>query len=99
MALQINNYENQYGAPASNAYVMAKIVTINKVSAQIMVLYFYNEAAKNKTNIGVKSYFIKGQDFTDYLSDTALLPENKTPLSQAYLYLKTLPEFAGAIDV
>ncbi len=37
--------------------------------------------------------------FTDYFANTAILPENQSAFKNAYLYLKTLPDFATATNV
>lgn len=46
-----------------------------------------------------KTYLLNGADFTLWLSDAKLLEVNKSPLFQAYAYLKTLEEFDGAMEV
>jgi hypothetical protein len=37
--------------------------------------------------------------YDDFFSPIALSPEGVTPQKQAYLYIKTLPEFANSVDI
>lgn len=63
----------------------------------------YYENATPPYPIRTKSFHCRNEgvktDFDDYFCCTVLNILNKNPISQSYLWLKTLPEYAGAEDV
>jgi|APSaa5957512535_1039671.scaffolds.fasta_scaffold79519_2 hypothetical protein len=85
MALQLN-YTTQHDFEAGEAYFKVNNITItNKDSISFDVLLF-----KNKDSLD----FFENKLFT-----CAYDIDGDNPIKQAYLYLKTLPEFADATDV
>jgi hypothetical protein len=77
--------KSNFGTDAEfdNAYIKARSVNFSKESAQVNVDFY-------KSNEG-KRLIIKQYDFSVDLN-------GENPIKQAYLHLKTLPEFADAVD-
>jgi hypothetical protein len=83
MALS-KNIVTEHGFEIQNAYCRIESVTILKKS----ILIFCVDTYKDKTKQSVNSdNFSCAYDFS-----------GANPIAQAYVYLKTLPEFAGATD-
>lgn len=83
MALR-KNVASVYGIDVNNAYHRVEGVTVvNKDTIQFQVRASVD---------GVLPHFSDNQHQCDYDLD------GKNPIKQAYDYLKTLPEFAGATD-
>lgn len=75
----------QNGLQATNSWIRVHSVSvINKTQAQATISYYANE--ENKI-----AYQTKNISFTYSLLGSNIF-------SQAYSYLKTLPEFDGAVD-
>jgi hypothetical protein len=75
----------QNGLQATNSWIRVRSVNvIDKTQAQATVNYYANETSET-------TYQTKNIDF-----NYSLLGSNV--FSQAYNYLKTLPEFSGAMD-
>ena len=75
----------QNGLQAANSWIRVRSVNvIDKTQAQATVNYYANETSET-------TYQTKNIDF-----NYSLLGSNV--FSQAYNYLKTLPEFSGAVD-
>lgn len=70
--------------------------------AMIYVSVFYSQEDRDGDHpalpIRRESYSLGGSTFDSYFTDTAIRPQNVTDLSQAYTYLKTLPEWQGWVD-
>lgn len=84
MALQINTISPQ-GFVAKNAYVRVQGVSIlNKTQMDVAIQFLKDETA---------TVSFKNQNWScEYSINGA------NPIAQAYEYLKTLPEFADAVD-
>jgi len=82
MALQ-KTIQTIFGFEIKNAYIRIEGVRVNKNSIQ-----FQARASVNSE----KPHFLD----TQY--DCAYSLDGENPIKQAYEYLKTLPEFAGAVD-
>ena len=84
MALQ-KNIELNTGIKVNNAYLRIDSVTINQKQN---INFFLKSYVSNESNL---SFY--DQEFT-----TTYNIDGENPIKQAYLYLKTLPEFADAVD-
>ena len=67
----------------------------------INVAIFFNQEARNshKPEVITFSYKVTGDAFTQYFAFNVIKQEGVHPVSQAYLYLKTLSFYADAEDV
>lgn len=83
------NNDVRYDFP--EAYVRASAIRSESVSTFIEVMYYANKYARDN-----QGYQIKGGS---YALATADLPPGPNPLTSAYTYLKSLPEFSGFTDV
>lgn len=68
--------------------------------AYMTIKLFKDEQARNdgKYNISESVHAIYSDQFDVYFDSELLSGEGKTVIGSCYEYLKTLPEFAGAID-
>ena len=64
-------------------------------------VYVYNSSAEkdSKDEAFESRYRVGGDKFNEVFQESVVKTADKSPLSQAYVYLKTLPEFSGASDV
>jgi len=91
MALQ-KSLTDDTGTTHPEAYIKANSVVINKdidkwmIDFDIVVFHTVNNKLKRSVSI-----------YSRYQVEYNLTGDN--PLIQAYTYLKTLPEFSGALDV
>lgn len=70
---------------------------LNKI-ARITIYGYYNEIARREEKINLDSKnFLIDVDFDSYFSN-AILDQNTNPIKQAYLFIKTTPEFTNSID-
>lgn len=90
MALQIN-YETAKGVVGNYHRITHIVMAKNNGNfiADIKLETFVNQTARNngKNSLEIRKYFMEDVDPDEPLYE------------QAYTYLKTLPEFDGAIDV
>ena len=110
MAIQ-KSITDDRGVLHAEAY--AKITTLvmehNGVFIKIAVYHNADTRSKSdKTNMKMpileSSTVIKGSAYTTYFNESVLKEENKSPLTQAYAWLKTVEEFGidwttGTTDV
>jgi hypothetical protein len=93
MALQGNLTADQnvyiYDFPL--CYARAVEVRSDYLTSFITVWYYADAAARQANAVTVKTETV--------VLATADMPPAPNPIESAYLYLKTLPEFAGWIDV
>jgi hypothetical protein len=82
MALK-KNASTEFGFDVANAYQRVESMKLKKASMEFQVAV-YSDVTKNAFNH--KNYSC------EYDIDGA------NPIAQAYAHLKTLPEFAGAVD-
>lgn len=89
MALQIRLIATM-GMTIESSYARVDAITGSKDEITVSVSYYFNNAAAQSG----KPYVQQEQyPFTPSISDDA-----PNFIKQAYEYLKTLPEFSGAID-
>lgn len=83
MALEVN-YTTSSDVTINSAYVRVEGVQLSKEHASFVVCYYVSASSKTAADRQVNScsYDLEGEN----------------PIKQAYLYLKTLPEFEGAED-
>jgi len=77
------NFETQHGITIQNAYVRVESINATKQQMTFSVSFYANK----------EKPFFEAKVFSCAYE---ILGEN--PIKQAYEHLKTLPEFAGAID-
>jgi len=83
MALQ-KTVTTKHGFTAVNAYHRIEVVSL---------------IGKEQINFHVRSYVNANKPFFDEQVVTSFYQlDGENPIAQGYAYLKTLPEFAGAID-
>lgn len=74
------------GVSAPNAYIRIEAVNLVKGETTSATIHVYPSQAASTDPIRTLCY---GFDYS---------PDGENPIKQAYLHLKTLPEFEGAID-
>lgn len=77
------NTETNFGFEIQNAYTRVESVQVGKDKMQFQV---------RSSVDGVKPHF------SDVSYECAYALDGDNPIKQAYMHLKTLPEFAGATD-
>jgi len=82
MALKKNEV-TQFGFDVANAYQRVENIKLKKTSMEFQVSV-YSDVTKNAFN------------YKNYACGYSI--DGANPIAQAYAYLKTLPDFAGAID-
>lgn len=76
--------KTKFGVTFNNAYHRVERVSVSKTSVDFSVTVLHEADGE-------------AIDYASY--QMAYDPAGTEPLTQAYTYLKSLPEFAGAIDV
>ena len=77
-----------------------ELVINNGGSITIKVCVYNSLDEKDTKEVAFQSqYRVEGDKFNDIFGESVVKTENKSSLSQAYVYLKTLPKFNGAIDI
>lgn len=99
MALEKAITHKDNGVAFLMAYHRVEIVTLTKGSAQIAVRVYGSAAVKDRSWVEARDKLVTGADFTTYFGDLVYVGGTTNPIRQAYLWLKTLPEYAGALDV
>ena len=77
--------ETKFGVVVENTYIRVETITLKSKSEMIATARYY--ADKDKDSFESQEHSMR-YDL-----------EQSNPIKQAYEYLKTLPEFAGATDV
>lgn len=109
MALQVN-YTAKFLVDFPEAYVRVLKVDIDLVQTKASIEYWIYPSAAIRAEDGnatiarvmpeaIINIEEGNRPFTDYFGTEAQSAEGMNPIAGAYAYLKTLPEFAGAIDV
>ena len=105
MALQ-NRIILDNGIDMTSAYIKVSEVTMKEIAsdtttAVVQVLVYYNEDYRNqfKPEVVQFNHAVTGPTFVTYFSDATLKEAGKSPMSQSYLYLKTLPLYEDSVDV
>lgn len=100
MALQLS-FENNQGVTGN--YWRIRNLKFDYYHPEIFadVELFVDAAAKasGKQPIEVRKYQWIDADFTGWFDSATLDVVNQNPQERAYVKLKTLPEFSGAVDV
>ena len=99
MALEKSITHKDYGVDFLKAYHRVELVTCTKSSVQVAVRVYTSVATKDRSWVEPRDKSVTGTDFTTYFSDKVYIGGATNPIRQAYLWLKTLPEYAGALDV
>ena len=97
MAIQVS-YMDIHGLTHSEAYAKITQCSVGSESPiYFVVSIFVNEASKNanKQQLTDYQYKLSISDSNTYLADSVLKAENKTPINQAYTYLKTVDDSNG----
>lgn len=99
MALQ-KTIQHPTGATSSYWRVINVSLNYQDNNATVYMAGYINDQTRldNLMPLDGRNYSIIGGDFTTYFSITEL-DKSTNPVEQAYIYIKTLPEFQGAIDV
>jgi hypothetical protein len=103
MALKLA-HEDPTGRENTDAYhrIIACVHDYALSRFLIMVHIYKDQAARNanKVNVNARQFSIDqaAPEFATFFGTTALDALNMNPCKAAYLYLKTLPEYDGAID-
>lgn len=87
MALQVTFNDNEKGLSLTGAYAKVENFRGDKDEVSFQVAVYVNEQARLDGKVGISSHVFT-VPYVDGMSIQTL-----------YDYLKTLPEFAGAIDV
>lgn len=100
MAIQIS-YADHFGTTHGSSYVRIRAVQVLTTSSGVSHAIvdwemFVSAAARSKSDtdsmksvIMSGSYLVDGSDFTTYFADSVLDDTNKSPMKQAYAWLKT----------
>lgn len=91
------------GIDVPTAYHRIVIVNINVElqNADIFVKIYKDQTSRQNgiDPVTSKTYHIDGTNFTTYLTSDDCNPLDRNHVYQTYEYLKTLPDYVGAIDV
>jgi len=105
MALKITYQIPNTTLEIENAYLKVSYVTrCNTEVFEFFVSIYASESDRVNgkstlpNNNGTYSVHSNSPIFATYFSEDKLKEENISPLTQAYAYLKALPEFENAID-
>ncbi len=101
MAIKIDFNDSTTGLSVTDAYGrIEKIELFPQKRLSLLVVSFYNsEGDKGKLPIKEQAYKIYGANYDQYLDATELAKAGKSGIERAYVFLKTLPEFDGGVDV
>lgn len=102
MAIKKTYLDSNSNVGITDAY--HKILSVRYFNGMRASVYvgIYNSKADRDTGKGVhktENYIVEGTDFTTYLDVAAIDVVNQNVVERSYVYLKTLPEYSGAIDV
>ncbi len=101
MALQLLYEKTDTGDTYPEAYYRLTQVNINNgaAGAELVIAIFRDMTARDegKHSVAVFTIGIVGDEYTQYFSPIPLSSVN--PFAQGYTYMKTLPEYEGALDV
>ena len=94
MAIQVS-YTDVHGVTHTEAYAKIKHCNLSSEDPVFFIVAIYVNAASsnaNKQPLATCDYTLTGSDKETIWGDSVLKDENKTPLSQAYTYLKTVDD-------
>ena len=94
MAIQ-KSYVDVYGATHADAYTRVESVYVTNSSVEIQILIYHNAAARSKSDssamkqaLVMENTTITGSDYDTYFADSVLKADTKSPVVQAYAWLK-----------
>jgi hypothetical protein len=98
MALQVNKETTNVGVAAPTAYARIMTLTFDAVSGAVSVAVniYYDEAARDQELVPVEGQVFTGIPGVNMPSIDGSIPGVRAAM---YMWLKTLPYFAGAVDV
>jgi hypothetical protein len=85
MALELNKEIEDTGLVVSGLYAKVSHISIQNKTTLVFSVEYFND--KTKDSLMLNSY------------NSSYNIEGDNPIKQAYTHLKTLPEFADAVDV
>ena len=99
MGLQVNWSNSDTYVTKADAYIRVERVVSRIATKLVISISVYADLAQYNDGDGApidtKRYVVDGTDYTTtYMNGTGI-----NLFAKAYTYLKTLPEFSGAIDV
>ena len=101
MAIQ-KGITDEYGATHADSYTIIGFVHISGNSSNIQIQVYHNVTARSKADISqqktpclVSHIEVSKTDNATYFADSVLLGENKSPIKQAYAWLKTQTDIGG----
>ena len=87
---------DRFGTTHSAAYVMVSEIHFLKTSVQLHILIYSSASARSKDNeANVKVPILEeiwtpaNEDYDTHFKDSVLVADTKSPLKQAYAYIKT----------
>jgi len=100
MALELS-YENAQGVTGNYWKIKSLRFDYSHPEVFLDVELFVSAAARSagKQPVEVRKYQWIDTDFTGWFDSATLDVVNQNPQERAYVKLKTLPEFSGAVDV
>lgn len=103
MALQLSYTNDRTGDIYPEAYHRVdELSLVNKQSATILVNVYGDALRKASGKLPVdirRTYILVSPDFDLYFATAVLDRPRSNPIKKSYEYLKTLPDYAGALDV
>lgn len=95
------DFNIQGNVTVKDAIIKIEELVINNGGPVIIKICVYNSLDEKDTKEKAfeSRYRVEGDNFNEIFVESVIKTENKSSLSQAYVYLKTLPEFNGAIDI
>jgi len=101
MAIQIAYSTDNDDYPTAYARVVQVPNDYKNAQGVLVVQYYKSKAASNngKRPVGSMDYDIRNGNFAQFFSVAAFAAGKTDPLKQGYLFLMTLPEFAGGAEV
>ncbi|HET6872156.1 MAG TPA: hypothetical protein VFH42_04125 [Sporolactobacillaceae bacterium] len=102
MALQCDYTFN--GITVASAYhkIGRMDIQINANVASVFVFVYKDQATRQANDddyFAQKTILVTTDQFGNFLTPTDINPLDKNHVSQSYDYLKTLPDYTGAVDV
>ena len=101
MAIQ-KNYTDISGVDHPESYTKIESVSITDWNTEIQVSIYHNAATRSKSDFSASKEplvrpmtTVTGDVHTTYFADSVLKADTKSPVIQAYAWLKTQTKFAG----
>ena len=101
MAIQ-KSITDEYGVTHSESYTKISMIHLVAATTVIQIEIYHNATTRSKSDVAqqkqpfiASTVDISKADTTTYFVDSVLLAENKSPISQAYAWLKTQTDIIG----